>query len=73
MKPAESEERLHALRNAINAAIMSAQVVRRHLLNGACPQALNFLDGVDHACERLRLLIETESVRSDYPIPLNDA
>ncbi len=50
--------RNHALRNAINAALMSAQVVRRHLELGNCPQALDFLDGVDESCERCRVLIE---------------
>lgn len=52
------DERNHALRNAINAAIMAAQVVRRHLELGNYPKALDFLDGVDESCERCRVLIE---------------
>lgn len=49
----------HALRNAINAAIMAAQVVRRHLERGDAKRALDFLDGVDEACERCRVLVES--------------
>lgn len=55
--PVHSPEWLHDLRNAVNAATISAAVVRRFLESGEHARAMEFVSEVEAACERCRILV----------------
>jgi hypothetical protein len=46
----------HDLRNAVNAALIAANVVRTLLENGESQRAISFVIDIQDACERCRLL-----------------
>ncbi|HST45187.1 MAG TPA: hypothetical protein VLK29_08180 [Luteimonas sp.] len=57
---------LHDLRNAINTALMSTNVARRLMEGGDVDRALGFLQDAEAACDRCRVLVNSE----DQPPPL---
>ncbi len=46
----------HDLRNAVNAALIAANVVRMLLENGESQRAIAFIVDIQDACERCRML-----------------